>query len=536
MPFPLKRQRNMAWGLFSPILWRILAVNIIALLLLGAGILYLDQFRSDLIAQKVRNLQIQAEIIAGAIGESPSLGPESRSIDTEPSRRIIRRLVGPTENRARLFAADGSLVADSRFLSPVQSVYVTPLPPPDQGGEPQAIALDWLNTLIELVSPSPPRPIYRERPTQTAFDYEEVAAALGGERGLRIRQIENGPLHISVAVPIQRFRRVLGTLMLSADTADIQALLENERLRFLKVFGVVFGLTLLLSIFLAGTIARPIRRLARAADKVRQAIGRSQALETFTSRRDEIGLLSRSLSSMTESLYRQIDAMAQFAADVAHELKNPLTSIRSAVDTMNRAQDPKIQKELLDIIQDDLKRLDRLISDISDASRLDAELSRGRMEEIDLVKLVESMTEAYEVTTKKNIRFAVESPDKGKAVVHGIRDRIMQVLHNIIDNAISFSPDGSTVTIVIEKAGNDWELRIDDEGPGLPEGGSEKIFDRFYSERDTEVSFGKHSGLGLSISKQIVEAHNGHIFARNRKDDETDKILGACFVLRFPRA
>jgi len=341
---------------------------------------------------------------------------------------------------------------------------------------------------------------------------------------------------INVAVPVQRFRRVLGGLLLTANTDDIDRIVRAEQISTLKVFAAIMAVTTLLSVFLARTVVLPIRILARASERVRRGIGREERIPEFAERNDEIGDLSRSLGDMTRALYTQIDAIERFAADVAHELKNPLTSMRSALETIRMTNKPAVQEKLLTIMDEDVRRLDRLISDISDASRLDAELSRGHMEQVDIGAMLTTLVDAYDTTAKEGQAQVVFKPgDDGPYLVPGIEARLSQVWRNLIDNALSFSPSDKTIIVSCEKQGPFLVVRVDDEGSGMPKGAEENIFKRFYSERPESESFGNHSGLGLAISKQIVEAHNGLINARNRQDpDDPDKVLGARFSVRLP--
>ena len=533
------RRRRLSWAITSPILWRIMAVNLLALGVFGGGILYLDQFRDNLMNQHIASLEAQAEIIAAALGESAAAGPESEDLVPLPARQMIQRLAPPTGTRARLFSVGGTLIADSRDMGPARSVYTVPLPPEGETLSLKDRFIAWINRSLDKLGSNENLPLYTERPDQQASDYAEVMAALAGESQTLVRRLEGGALLISVAEPVQRFRRVLGALMLSADSSDIQAIIEQERLTILRVISIAIAITLLLSVFLAGTIARPIRRLARAADRVKGGIGRSDVLHKFSARRDEIGSLSRSLASMTRRLYRQLDAMEQFAADVTHEIKNPLSSLRSAVETLQRSDDPKIQAKLLGIIQDDVRRLDRLISDIADASRLDAELSRSHMEPVDVGLLAITLIEAYR-TTMGNRQTAIdfEPPEPGQFVVNGIEGRLGQVLRNLIDNALSFTPKGGDIGVRLAKEKGCLVILVEDEGPGLPAGAETRIFERFYTERPSRELFGRHSGLGLSISRQIVEAHGGRIEARNRSEsgqDEAEKAQpGAQFRIELP--
>lgn len=541
---PLRIKKKKTWGFFSPLMRRILAVNVIALVILGGGILYLNEFQENLIAQRAEELKNDAIIIAGALGESQSLGPESVEIEVFPARQIIDRLVGPNSTRARLFANDGSLILDSRYMDPNRSILILPLPAPDTKKPLPEKIVDWINNKLDQLTLDPTLEPYIEPPKQSADNYPEVWQGLAGESTVQIRTLPDGNFLISVATPVQRFRRVLGALMLSDDTADIKRIVYAERVSILKIFGLSLGVTLFLSIFLASTIARPIHRLARAADDVRRGGGTENQLKRFSNRRDEIGALSRSLSEMTDALHHQINAVESFAADVAHELKNPLSSLRSAVETVARTDDEKIQRKLLAIIQEDVQRLDRLITDISDASRLDAELSRGNMETIDFGMLVNTIVEAYEATgSQKTPDIDFASPKAGTYLISGLQTRLGQVVYNLLDNAISFTPKNGKIKLKLVKKKGILEFSVLDEGPGLPPEAGEKIFNRFYSERPKKEAFGTHSGLGLSISRQIVEAHGGTISAENiyktqpRKEPgaaKAPKTIGAKFTVRLP--
>jgi len=545
MPAPLKPAKKQTWGLFSPLMRRILAVNMFALVILGGGILYLDQFRENLINRRIEDLTVQAKIISGALGESPTLGPESTALELAIARQTIKRLVGPTNIRARLFSPGGELILDSRYMNPSRSILVLPLPDPEENPPLDKIILNWINDTLDSLTTNQDWDPYVEQVRQSAGDYDEVLTALNGETTTTVYALEDGNLLITVATPVQRFRRVLGGLMLSKDTSDIREIIFEERLAILKIFGLSLGITLLLSIFLASTIARPIHRLAKAADAVRKGVGSVEALKRFSGRRDEIGALSRSLSDMTYSLHKQIDAVESFAADVAHELKNPLSSLRSAVETIQRTNDKTIQKKLLEIVQEDIRRLDRLITDISDASRLDAELSRAKMKVVDFGMIVATIVETYQNPGKtKTAELKFKAPKAGTYMITGIESRLGQVVYNLLDNAFSFTPAKGEIRLSLSKRKGIIEFSIDDEGSGLPPEAEEKIFERFYSERPKKEAFGIHSGLGLSISRQIIEAHSGTIHAENRYREagkkkakgkpQAPKINGVRFIVRLP--
>jgi two-component system sensor histidine kinase ChvG len=306
--------------------------------------------------------------------------------------------------------------------------------------------------------------------------------------------------------------------------------MQTVREDILKVFLVALAVTVLLSLYLAGTITRPIRRLARAAEAVRTRHGRQKALPDFSRRRDEIGDLSEALREMTAALWARMDAIERFAADVSHEIKNPLTSLRSAVETVARVNDPEQQRRLMSILLEDVQRLDRLITDISDASRLDAELSRAQSDTVDIRRMLEMLAELYRSTGGEDgprIDLDIRTPEA--LTVQGLESRIVQVFRNLITNAVSFSPKGGRITLAAGRIEGWVEVTVEDEGPGIPPGKLDAIFDRFYSERPAGEKFGTHSGLGLSISKQIIDAHHGVIFARNREGRS-----GARFTVRLP--
>jgi len=341
-----------------------------------------------------------------------------------------------------------------------------------------------------------------------------------------------------VAVPVQRYRQVLGALMISKGGAEIDRAVRSLRLDVLKLFGGALIITTLLSFYLAGTIARPVRRLAAAAERVRHDIGRqTNPIPDLTNRNDEIGDLSGSFRAMLEELQAQLDAIERFAADVSHELKNPLTSLRSAVETAAKVRSPTQQKQLLAIVEDDVRRLDRLITDIADASRLDAELNRAQARTVDLTAVLSTLANIHNTTgeDEESVEVTLKFPPGAALLVSGMEDRLFQVFHNLIANAASFSPPGGKIHISARRDGGMMELLVEDEGPGIPGGKVEAIFDRFYSERPSEEKFGTHSGLGLSISKQIIEAHGGTIRAENMRGDD-NRVVGARFIVRLPVA
>ena len=558
-------------GRFSSLTRRIVVFNVVALVLMVSGVLYLNQFREGLIDARRQSLLTQAEIIAGAIAENATSAQEAqlidplerkrgRPLDIRPARPllgdargdmddeaeehdlpiipenaapILRRLVLPTQTRARLYDKDGWLILDSRQLSASSQIVAFELPPP-AGAERRGPLGRLADTLLTLL-PGRNLERYREAGSQNGTIYSEVSRALTGLPSSMERVNDRGELIVSVAVPIQRYRAVLGTLMLSTQGGDIDAIVRAERLAIVQVFLVVLGVTILLSVVLAGTIAEPVRRLAESAEIVRRGKTRRAQIPDFTARRDEIGELSGALRDMTNALYTRMDAIESFAADVSHELKNPLTSLRSAIETFALAKDEKSKMRLMEIIQDDVKRIDRLISDISNASRLDAELSREEMEDVDVATLLETVCDLFTQTGvpgSATVKLGIEPGMLGRdgMIVKGFDMRLGQVMRNLIDNALSFSPPEGTVQVAARREPGRIVIMIEDEGPGISPDNIERIFDRFHTDRPD--SFGEHSGLGLAISKQIVEAHGGTIRAENR--DAYGTVLGARFIVELP--
>ncbi len=524
---------------FSPLTRRILTLNVVALAILVAGLLYLDQYQEGLVEAELKSLTTQARIFAGALGGAAVQAEpaENQVLVPDMARKMMRRLVAPTRTRARLFAPSGELIADSRVLAgPGGAVQVEQLPPPEEGSGPLGVLIDVYDWLVGGISQHSELPRYRELADQRAVDYDEVMRALAGEEGHAIRVDRHDRLILSVAVPVQRYRQVLGALMVSKVGTDIERALRAVRLDIFKVFAVALAITTLLSLYLASTIVRPIKRLAAAADRVRRGQGREYKIPDFTERGDEVGDLSGALREMTEALWQRMDAIEGFAADVAHEIKNPLTSLRSAVETAARVEDPEQQRRLMAIILEDVQRLDRLISDISDASRLDAELSRARLEPVDIGRMLTTLVDLRRETGKDgNVQLVCDCPDDQDLTVPGIQVRLVQVFENLIANAVSFSPPGGTIRVAAHRENGDVVATVEDEGPGLPEGKAEAIFERFYSERPKGEKFGMHSGLGLSISKQIVEVHRGTIKAENRRGPHGE-VIGARFIVRLPAA
>ena len=553
---------------FSSLTRRIVFLNVAALAVLVLGILYLNQFREGLIDARVSSLMTQGKIIAGAVaasaasdadaitinperllelqaGESFSPADDTFSyfefpIDPERAAPILRAAISPTDTRARIYDLAGNLVVDSNQLHSA-GVLKFNLPEPvmeksDSWRDRWDRFISWLRQ-ADL-------PLYKEMSNTDGRNYPEVAKALDGSDASIVRVNDKGRLIVSVAIPIQRSRVITGALLLSTRDGDIDKIVEAERWGILRVFLIAALVTGSMSILLAGTIAGPVRKLSEAAERVRRGVKAREEIPDFSDRKDEIGQLSQSLRDMTNTLYKRMDAIEAFAADVAHELKNPLTSLRSAVETLPLAKKPEARERLVSIILHDVRRLDRLISDISDASRLDAELARQESDEINLRALLETIVSIQdEIGSKSNIRVLLDedcgSFDKDRAFrVRGNDSRLGQVFVNLVDNARSFTAEGGEVRVTLVQKGHWVEVTVDDDGPGIQAEDVSRVFERFYTDRPQGEDFGQNSGLGLSISKQIVEAYNGDIIASNRLDTESDaddpKVLGARFAVRFP--
>ncbi len=523
--------------LISPLTRRILTVNLLAIGTLVAGLLYLGEYRRTLIANELSSLEVQAEMFAAALGEGAvvSDAPNGQFLVSDIAYQITRRLVEITGTRARLFRADGTLIVDSRRLGGTGStVQIEVLPLPEGDYDPFDTLLRKYDDIARWIRGEGPLPVYQENPVQSAIDFHETSSALTGDSAVAARRFGTDGIVLTAAVPVQRYKQVLGAIMLSKDGRNIRSALQDVRFDILKVVAIALSVTILLSFYLAGTIARPIRLLAIAAERIRHDRGRKETIPVLTDRRDEIGDLAISLKEMTEALWLRMDAIERFAADVAHEIKNPLTSLRSAVETAGRIDDPAQREKLMAIIQDDVARLDRLISDISNASRLDAELSRAEFAPVDLGGLLGALVDMRNAAERNDeAKLELEIVSNGGLVVDGIEDRLVQVFRNIISNANTFSPPGGRIRIALSRH-DDWiNVTIDDDGPGIPDGKETAIFDRFYTNRPEGEKFGTHSGLGLSISKQIIDVHDGEISASNRRDG-SGGVRGARFVIRLP--
>jgi two-component system sensor histidine kinase ChvG len=438
-------------------------------------------------------------------------------MDTALATELLQTLANPTAQRARLFDSRGRLVADSDWMA--DRVEQKALPPAKARGD-------------KDLMPHRAGPVQGEAARALA---REVSAALQGRHLAKMRRAENGQRVVSVSIPIQHVRAVLGVVTLEA--SDVDEIIRRQREALVPFILIAVAVTLTSSLLLNSLVAQPVMRLARAADRVRQARARAISLPDLAKRDDEVGNLTRSLEDMTHALSERMDAIESFAADVSHEIKNPLTSLRSAVETLELVTDPAARERLQGILKNDIQRLDRLVTDISNASRLDAELSRNQPKIVDLGRLIHDIVALYQATARAGdvrVQFEPHSGIEG-ATVMGREGPLGQILRNLIDNARSFSPPGDVVTVGLLRVKGEVIATVSDNGPGIPAENLETVFERFYTSRPKGAAFGGNSGLGLSIARQIAEAHGGQLRAENRTGAE-GKVLGALFILSLPDA
>ncbi len=552
---------------FNTITGRIVALNILSLLVLVVGMLYLSDFRDRLIAARGKSLRIEAEIIAKALtieGTPPAsesaddaiLGQplqNAYAINVATSAELLRSLIEPTKTHGFIYAPDGTWIVDSNriFKSGKLTQYQNPTKRTDEVGWFYKL---WLS--FERMMRAESLPKLSNISMQNGKSFAEVKAALEeGSPTLIARENELGETILNYAAPIEKGGKVLGALLLTTGDGEIDDMLAEERISVVRLWVLVLIVTVAGSFILAGTIAGPMQRLARAAERVRKNIKARTDIPDYAHRSDEIGYLARALREMTTALYARLDAIESFAADVSHELKNPLTSLQSAVDTLPLVKRDEDRESLMKIVRHDVQRLNRLITDISDASRLDAELARESRRPLNIAAFLEQLSATKNefhrdchVTIELQIRGiprAVAVGAKSPFKIYGHEGRLSQVINNVLDNAISFSPPDGKIRMIcsLDRKAKEIEIVVEDDGPGIPAENLEKIFDRFYTDRPGQDSFGKNSGLGLNISRQVVVAHKGKIWATNRmappivkKDGESmpSRILGARFVIRLP--
>lgn len=497
---------ELGWSARMSLRQRILAVNILAILLLAGSFFYLDSYRMRLIDERVRGLQTLTAVTADALVRLPPAW-----------RNAYLGVVGrDTGARLRLADTNGDLLADSwRATGPTIQIR-------DPADEPwQRDVARWLDDGIEaVVDAGDPVPFTGFAPP-SAWPRNAAGWKLARDRTHLLwasRAIE-GPQPL--------------LLMTEANPRDIRRLVRAERTRAAWVIALIAGISVLLSIFLARTIEQPLRALADAAMRVRHGRAREVDVPRLPSRRDEIGLLARSLSDMTHTLRQRIDAIEAFAADVAHELKNPLASLSSAAQSLATVEKPELRAQLIAIVAEDVVRLDRLITDISTLSRLDAQLARSRFERVDMGALIAGLLAGRAARGQDgDVQIAFARPAEGVTAVQGDRSQLERLIQNLLANAISFSPPGGVVRIAATRDGDEVAVLVDDEGPGIPESARAAVFERFHTDRPSDEAFGRHSGLGLSIARTVVEGHDGSIAALSREDGHG----GARLSVRLPAA
>lgn len=568
LPRPLRRLLPRRWSgeqqnavaefmeyrtrLVSPLMRRILLVNTLPLGLLALTLLYLTQFQNSLLEAEVSALREQARIYAGALGQSAVIvSRRDVTLAPELAGPLLLRLTEPSPSaHARLFAPDGQVVADSRVEQAGFGIKATPLPPAEEDehtAPPRGASINMGERLYNWLLAQLPTLSGERIMTLDTPDSDPSIQPVTQPDGTRVMEIPpyirrnaDHQLMVTVAEPVMHAgQTTVGIIQLTREARDVDRSLFAVRSSILSLFLMALALTILLSWYLSLTIARPLLRLAASAHTMRESSDRTDMVpERLLARRDEIGEVARALQDSASALWARMDAIERFAADVSHEIKNPLSSIRSAIESLLRIDDPERQRRLMSIINDDVRRLDRLITDISDASRVDAELSRTRAEPVAIVPLLSVLAEIHQATRQPGQPFMAvassgDSPER-RLVVLAVEDRLVQVLRNLIGNAISFSPPDGKILLSAVPAGGMVEIAVSDEGPGIPQAKLDNIFDRFYSERPSSENFGQHSGLGLSISKQIIEALRGTISAENRMDAD-GHVQGARFVICLPR-
>jgi len=521
---PDARRGRVRWLPGSRLGRLIIALNVLGLAILIAGALVLNELRRGLVNARIDSLTTQGELMASIIDRAATVGEPEPFMDAAYANEIVLQLLAnPQNQRARLFDAEGRVVADSEQVIDRVEWKVLPSAKPREGQQGFNLDLDMPGR-----RPAPPEQ------ARKALELE-VARALGGEHVSGVRRGEGGARVVSVSIPIQHVKAVLGVLTLEA--SDVDAIIARERMALIPFILIAISVTLISSLLLNSLIAQPVRRLSRAADRVRMSRARAISLPDLARRDDELGDLTRSLESMTHSLSERMDAIESFAADVAHEIRNPLTSLRSAVETLDVVKDAAARERLLGILKNDVQRLDRLVTDISNASRLDAELSRDAPKAVDLERLIGDIVALYQAMAKPgDVAVRFEAPGAMDPVtVLGREGPLGQVFRNLIDNARSFSPPGGEVVVHMSRGRGQVVCTVADTGPGIPPENLETVFERFYTSRPKGAAFGGNSGLGLSIARQIAEAHGGVLKAENRLD-AAGEVVGALFTLTLPDA
>jgi two-component system sensor histidine kinase ChvG len=517
----------------SPLARKIITFNLLAILVLVAGVLILNPFRDSLVLQRERAIVSEAELVAGFLGAQPSLGSE---VGADPDETLAA-LPLPSGSSVFVYDAEGNLATSVE--APVRASAADAL----GSGERSTMITDFLDMLWSGLASVLGQDVGRpEADTDNAVLVKGlVADALTGGTKVQSSSDVHGNTIFTVATPIMTDGATTGAVAIASAAGEIDGLVRAELEQILQMFVIAILVSVGLSLVLASTIANPLSDLAAAAEIGREKNARKFSpnrvrIPDLTARPDEIGRLSGALRGMVAALYDRIDANEQFAADVAHEIKNPLASLRSAVSSLRSMQREDHRAKLLDVIEHDTVRLDRLVSDISNASRLDSELVKEEEAAFNLLKMIGNLADYLgNEAREKGVEFITDMPSD-PIVIEGLESRLAQVFVNLLTNAISFCDDGDAIRVWVRKRENRVLVVVEDTGPGIPEEALTKIFNRFYTERPVD-HFGNNSGLGLAISKQIVEAHGGVIWAENIRPtdaDVTSEPLGARFVVGLP--
>lgn len=512
-PTTVNRPRQ-RWTRRTSLTARILAVNVFALGLMAGSLFYLDSYRKQLLEERFKLARAEVEITADGLAEAPIA-----------SRRALFERVGREQSlRLRLYDRNGALVLDSFMIGAPSFALIDPASEPWYQHAARTIdrAMNWMLGSSEI-------PPYRDPAHEQAQAWPELAgAAAAGTTVVVQRTAPDETPVINAATQVG----VRGELLLATRNApDITQSVRDARSTLAIVLSVTLIISIQLSLFLARTIVQPLRTLVRAAVRVRLGREREVVVPRLPERRDEIGLLARAISDMTTALRQRIDAVETFAADVAHEIKNPLASLRSALESLDKVEDQALRRQLAAIASHDVLRIDRLVTEISEASRIDAELSRTAFVEVDLLDLVQTTIRARnERGENRSCKIEILPSSAGPFVAMGDPARLGRVLANLLDNAVSFSPDGGVIEVALERLPDQLSLAVSDQGPGIPAEAREKVFERFHSLRPSDEAFGSHSGLGLAIARTIANAHDGSLFARSRADGQR----GACLVMHLP--
>ncbi|WP_120076659.1 stimulus-sensing domain-containing protein [Aurantiacibacter odishensis] len=509
------RLERLAFPVGRSLTARILAVNLIPLLVLAGSLFFLDSYRRQLLDERFKLARIEAQITAEALAGATR----------ERQEALLSQIGREQRMRMRLYDASGALIADSFELDAPSFTFDDPVAEPFL----EDLAR-WTDSAVNIAvgAPSPPR--YVEPEDTAADNWPELARVRQqGLSQIELRRAPDGTPVINAAAPVG----VNGaSLLTTRNASDITQAVRNARSSLMTIIMLALAVSIVLSLYLASTIIQPLRRLVISTQRVRLGRDREVEVPRMDERADEIGLLARAVSDMTATLRHRIDAVETFAADVAHEIKNPLASLRSATESLPRVKEPKLHAQLVEVAAHDVRRIDRLVTEISEASRIDAELSRATFEPVELGQLFANVVSRKMERSENRGCVITIDMDTTRDLVMGVPLRLERIAENLIDNAVSFSPEGGRITVTISRAGGRVSATVCDEGPGIPEAEREKVFRRFHSHRPEGEEYGNHSGLGLAIGRTIAEAHDGSLSVA----DPPDSLGGACLVLELPAA